>query len=74
MTAALVAAAFLLPMTASADTSISAAGSTKHLGVNISVSGGGSFTGITQVKEGSVGSADHRDQSSAQLRNARRLH
>jgi phosphate transport system substrate-binding protein len=71
--AAGIVAAVIIPAAARADTSITAAGSTallplvkqsaadyqsKHSDVRISVSGGGSFVGITQAQSGSVDMGD----------------
>ncbi|MBV9269873.1 MAG: phosphate ABC transporter substrate-binding protein [Candidatus Eremiobacteraeota bacterium] len=70
---AVVAAAVLLPVTSLADTSITAAGSTallplvkasaasyqtQHPDVKISVSGGGSFVGISQASQGNIDLGD----------------
>jgi len=71
--AALFLSAFALPIAASADTNITAAGSTAllplvkqsaadyqnaHPDVKIAVSGGGSFVGITQAQSGNVDMGD----------------
>ena len=73
MIAATTLAALVLPVAALADTTITAAGSTallplvkqsaadyqaKHSDVKISVSGGGSFVGITQATSGAVDMGD----------------
>jgi phosphate transport system substrate-binding protein len=73
MIAATTLAALVLPVAALADTNITAAGSTallplvkqsasdyqtKHADVKISVSGGGSFVGITQATSGAVDMGD----------------